>query len=406
MTVIIFTTIIAGAHNQPAMQEVPMSEAVQQITARRAAPEPSGSSTAPASEATRRGPGQRTLIASAVAIAAALAGIGWIAMSPSTEATDDAYVAADSTSVAPKVRGLVSAVLVRDNQAVHAGDPLVRIDPEEFDAKLLAAQASLADAKANVASARAALVSLGAEERLDAAQVTAARTQIRSSTAEAERADADRRRYDTLVATGAVARRDADTYRTTAVSAEQAAAKTAALLAVAQRKSGVTSAKRPGLEAALDKALAGQQQAQAAIDLARQDQGHTLIRAAVDGTVGNRQVRVGDYVQPGSRLLTLVPLNALYITANFKETQMRHMRVGQSVTIAVDALGHGLKGTVESIAPGSGSSFSLLPFEPGTGNFTKIVQRVPVRIRFDASQAGAEQLRPGLSVTAKVKVGD
>jgi membrane fusion protein (multidrug efflux system) len=377
------------------MQEVPMSEAVQQITARRAAPEPSGSSTAPASEATRRGPGQRTLIASAVAIAAALAGIGWIAMSPSTEATDDAYVAADSTSVAPKVRGLVSAVLVRDNQAVHAGDPLVRIDPEEFDAKLLAAQASLADAKANVASARAALVSLGAEERLDAAQVTAARTQIRSSTAEAERADADRRRYDTLVATGAVARRDADTYRTTAVSAEQAAAKTAALLAVAQRKSGVTSAKRPGLEAALDKALAGQQQAQAAIDLARQDQGHTLIRAAVDGTVGNRQVRVGDYVQPGSRLLTLVPLNALYITANFKETQMRHMRVGQSVTIAVDALGHGLKGTVESIAPGSGSSFSLLPFEPGTGNFTKIVQRVPVRIRFDASQAGAEQLRPG-----------
>ena len=175
---------------------------------------------------------------------------------------------------------------------------------------------------------------------------------------------------------------------------------------MAQRESGVTSAKRPGLEAALDKALAGQQQAQAAIDLARQDQGHALIRAAVDGTVGNRQVRVGDYVQPGSRLLTLVPMNALYITANFKETQMRHMRVGQSVTIAVDALGHGLKGTVESIAPGSGSSFSLLPFEPGTGNFTKIVQRVPVRIRFDASQTGAELLRPGLSVTAKVRVGD
>jgi len=383
-----------------------MSEAVQQITARRAEPEPSGHGAAQAPETTRRGPGKRTVIASALAIAAALAGIGWIAMSPSTESTDDAYVAADSTSVAPKVRGLVSAVLVRDNQAVHAGDPLVSIDPEEFDAKLSAAQASLADARANVASARAALVSLGAEESLNAAQVTAARTQIRSTTAEAERADTDRRRYDTLVATGAVARRDADTYRTTAVSAEQAAARSAALLAVAQRTSGVTSAKRPGLQAALDKALAGQQQAQAAIDLARQDQGHALIRAAVDGTVGNRQVRVGDYVQPGSRLLTLVPMNALYVTANFKETQMRHMRVGQSVTIAVDALGHGLKGTVESIAPGSGSSFSLLPFEPGTGNFTKIVQRVPVRIRFDASQAGADLLRPGLSVTAKVRVGD
>ncbi|WP_157098872.1 HlyD family secretion protein [Novosphingobium rosa] len=383
-----------------------MSEAVQQITARRAEPEPSGHGAAQAPETARGGAGRRTVIASAIALGVALAGIGWIAMSPATESTDDAYVAADSTSVAPKVRGLVSAVLVRDNQAVHAGDPLVRIDPEEFDARLLAAQASLADARANVASARAALVSLGAEERLNAAQVTAARTQIRSSTAEAERADADRRRYDTLVATGAVARRDADTYRTTAVSAEQAAAKTAALLAVAQRESGVTSARRPGLEAALDKALAGQQQAQAAIDLARQDQGHALIRAAVDGVVGNRQVRVGDYVQPGSRLLTLVPMHALYITANFKETQMRHMRVGQSVTIAVDALGHGLRGTVESIAPGSGSSFSLLPFEPGTGNFTKIVQRVPVRIRFDGSQAGAELLRPGLSVTARVKVGD
>ncbi len=142
----------------------------------------------------------------------------------------------------------------------------------------------------------------------------------------------------------------------------------------------------------------------AALDLARQDQGHALIRAAVDGVVGNRQVRVGDYVQPGSRLLTLVPMHALYVTANFKETQTRDMRPGQPATIRVDALDHPLTGRVESFAPGTGSSFSLLPFEPGTGNFTKIVQRVPVRIRFDPGQAIDQALRPGLSVTAKVRL--
>jgi len=351
----------------------------------------------------RRGPGRRTIVVTVIAIVAALAGIVWITMRPSSESTDDAYVAADSTTVAPKVRGLVSAVLVRDNQPVHAGDPLVRIDPEEFDARLQSARAALADAKADVASARAALVSLDAEERLAAANVVATQTQIRSSAAEAARADADRTRYDNLVATGAVARRDADTYRATAVTAEQAQARAAALFSVAERESGVTAAKRPGLEAALQKAQAAELQAQAAIDLARQDQGHTLVRAAVDGVIGNRQVRVGDYVQPGTRLLTLVPMDALYVTANFKETQLRDMRVGQPAAIYVDQLGGSLKGHVESFAPGSGSSFSLLPFEPGTGNFTKIVQRVPVRIRFDPGQFDARALRPGLSVTARVR---
>ncbi len=121
--------------------------------------------------------------------------------------------------------------------------------------------------------------------------------------------------------------------------------------------------------------------------------------------IGNRQVRVGDYVQPGSLLLTVVPMQALYVTANFKETQIRRMAPGEAATIAVDALGSKtLHGTVDSLAPGSGSTFSLLPFEPGTGNFTKIVQRVPVRIRLDPGQPGLNVLRPGLSVTAKVRL--
>jgi membrane fusion protein (multidrug efflux system) len=355
-------------------------------------------------EPLRTGPGRRTLLVSGLALAAAGVGAFWITARPSSETTDDAYVAADSTTVAPKVRGLVGAVLVRDNQVVHAGDPLVRIDPEEFDAKAATGRADLADADAEIASARAALVSLAAEERLASANVVAARTAIRSSGAEAKRAETDRRRYDALVATGAVAKRDADTYRTAAIGAQQASARAQALLAVSEREAGVTSARRATLLAALQKAQAARLRAAAALDLARQDQRHTVIRAAIDGVVGNRQVRVGDYVQPGTRLLTLVPMGALYVTANFKETQTRDMRVGQRATIDVDALGRELTGRVESFAPGSGSSFSLLPFEPGTGNFTKIVQRVPVRIRFDPGQASDAGLRPGLSVTAKVRL--
>jgi membrane fusion protein (multidrug efflux system) len=352
-----------------------------------------------------RGRMPQALLVSAAAGVVALAGVLWITAAPSSETTDDAYLAADSTTVAPKVRGLVAQVLVRDNQVVHAGDPLVRIDAEEFDARAASAAADLADAAAAVASAKAALISQAADERLAAAQVVATRTTIRSSVAEADRASADRRRYDALASAGAVARRDAEIYRTGSIGAEQAAARAQAELAVAQQQAGAARARRPGLQAAVLKAQAEQQRATAQLALARQDQRHTLVRAAISGTVGNRQARVGDYVQPGSRLMTLVPTGALYVTANFKETQTRRMRVGQPVTVRVDALGGGeLEGRVESLAPGSGSTFALLPFEPGTGNFTKIVQRIPVRIRLDPGQPALAQLRPGLSVTAKVHV--
>ena len=167
-------------------------------------PEPQSTDEAPPA---RQRPGRRTLLVSGLALAVAAGGALWITASPSTESTDDAYIASDATTVAPKVRGLVGAVLVRDNQPVHAGDPLVRIDPEEFDARVASAEADRADATADVAAARAALVSLAAEERLAAANVIATRTNIRSSGAEAARAAADRRRYDALVATGAVAKR-------------------------------------------------------------------------------------------------------------------------------------------------------------------------------------------------------
>jgi membrane fusion protein (multidrug efflux system) len=348
----------------------------------------------------------RALIVLALALLLAGGGSAWILAPATSESTDDAYVGVDATTIAPKVRGLVAEVLVRDNQSVRVGDPLVRIDAEEYDARVASARADLMDARAGVAAARAALVSLDAEQRLAVANVSAAETAIKSSTAQSERAGEDSRRYDALVAGGAVALRDAEAVRAGAITAAQDAAHATAMLEVARDAVAVTAAKRPGLEAALRKALATVQHARSALDLALQDQSHTLIRAPIDGTVGNRQVQQGDYVQPGTRLLTLVPIQALYVTANYKETQTGRMRPGQRATIRVDALSdRRFQGVIESLAPGSGSQFALLPFEPGTGNFTKIVQRIPVRIRFDAGQPALAALRPGLSVTARVTLG-
>jgi len=347
----------------------------------------------------------RTFLAVGAAVVIAAAGAVYIASPKATESTDAAYIQADSSVVAPKVRGLVAEVLVSHNQPVRRGDPLIRIDPEEFDAKVASAQADLQNALAAVASAKAALVSLDAEQALAAANVRAAETSIRSADAQNTRADADRRRFDNLVASGAVARRDADTYRAAAITAQSDADHSRAELDVSRSQASVTAAKRATLTAALAEANAGVSRAQAALALARQDQDHTVVRASIDGQVGDRQVEPGDYVQPGTRLLTIVPMNALYVTANFKETQVARMTIGQPATIKVDALpGRVFKGEVDSFAPGSGSQFSLLPFEPGTGNFTKIVQRVPVHIRLDPGQAGLDRLRPGLSTTVKVRL--
>ena len=347
----------------------------------------------------------RTLLAVGAAVVIAVAGAVYIASPKPSESTDAAYIQADSSVVAPKVRGLVAEVLVSHNQLVKRGDPLIRIDPEEFDARVASAEADLQNALATVASAKAALVSLDAEQALAAANVRAAQTSIRSADAQNARADADRKRFDNLVASGAVARRDADTYRAAAITAQSDADHSRAELDVSRNQAAVTQAKRATLEAGLAQALAAVARAQAALALARQDQDHTVVRASIDGQVGDRQVEPGDYVQPGTRLLTVVPMNALYVTANFKETQVARMTVGQPATIKVDALpGRSFKGEVDSFAPGSGSQFSLLPFEPGTGNFTKIVQRVPVRIRLDPGQTGLDHLRPGLSTTVKVRL--
>jgi membrane fusion protein (multidrug efflux system) len=348
---------------------------------------------------------RNAMVVGLIALVIAVAGILWLMAPRTSESTDNAYLRADSSAVAPKVGGLVSAILVKDNQIVRAGQPLIRIDTQDYDARLAAARADVADSDAGVATARANLAALGAEEQLAAANLSAAGTGIASADAEYARAAADRGRYNALLAKGFATRRDAERINAAAVGAASAADRSRAERKVAAQQAGVARARRPVLEAQVQAAQAAALRARAALDLAQQNRDHTIVFAPIDGAVGNRQAQVGDFVQPGSRVLTLVPTGALYVVANFKETQTGVMRVGQKAEVYVDALGgRTLTGVVDSFAPGSGSEFTLLPFEPGSGNFTKIVQRVGVRIRLDPNQDAVTTLRPGLSVTAKVYV--
>ena len=348
---------------------------------------------------------RKAIVAVGIAALVALAGVVYILMPKRSVSTDNAYLQADSAIVSPKVRGLIARVLVDHNQHVHRGDVLVQIDPEEFDARVGAATADLEGARAAVESARAALVSLNAEEQLAASNVRAAQISIRSADAQSDLAQANQKRYDSLVDSGAVARLEADQIRATAVSAVVNAQNSRVAYDVSRNQAAVTGARRALLQASLSQSIAAVSRAQAALELAKQDRDHATIRAPIDGVVGDRRIEVGDFVDAGTRLMTIVPLEALYVVANFKETQTNRMTVGQPAEVEVDALpGTTLRGQVDSFAPGSGSQFALLPFEPGTGNFTKIVQRVPVRIRFEPGQRDLVRLRPGLSTKVSVRL--
>jgi membrane fusion protein (multidrug efflux system) len=341
----------------------------------------------------------------AIAVVVAVAGALYIVLPKGDVSTDAAYLDADVSTVSPRIRGLIAEVLVTHNEPVKAGQPLLRIDPEEFDAREAAASANLQTAQAAVLAAKAAFVELDAEERLAASGIAAARASVAAGEAQSEQAASDRARFEALAEAGAASKRDADQFRASAISAASETQRLRAQLGVSQSQAAATRAKRQMLAANLAQAEAQAASAQASLDLARQDKAHTTITSPIDGVVGDRQAEPGDFVQPGTRLMTIVPLGALYVTANFKETQVSRMTAGQPADITVDALpGVTFKGKVESFAPGSGSQFSLLPFEPGTGNFTKVVQRVPVRIRLEPGQIGLDRLRPGLSTTVTVNL--
>ncbi|MNM72796.1 Multidrug export protein EmrA [compost metagenome] len=317
----------------------------------------------------------------------------WWLASRFIEGTDDAYVGADVTIISAKVPGYISEVTVLDNQFVKAGDVLARIDVRDY-------RAALAKAEGAVAAQQASLVNLDAIEQLQQAVINQAKAQIDAADAEAQRAGSDHTRYQTLVRTQAVSVQSAQQVEATWKAARADRARADAGLMAARRQLDVIDSQRGQAQAAL-------QQAQAEREQALLNIGYTELRAPVDGYVGNRRARVGAYAAAGSQLLSVVPAKGLWIDANFKEDQLAHMQVGQAVSIRADILpGREFHGHVESLAPATGAQFSVLPPENATGNFTKIVQRVPVRVRLDSADADFGALRPGLSVVAQVNTRD
>ncbi|RZF65161.1 HlyD family secretion protein [Sphingomonas populi] len=305
------------------------------------------------------------------------------------QSTDDATIAADAVVVAPKVSGYVEQVLVIDNQDVKAGDPLVRIDPRDYRAKAEQAQAQIAQATATTENARAGI----AEQY---AAIDQARAQLAAARAKAAHDAAEVARYTPLAASGAETRQQLAQLQIAAKqSSADARAQAAALVAQERRITSIRAQVRQGEAQA--------QGARAQLSAANVDVGATILRAAINGRVGDKTVTLGQFAQAGTRLMSLVPLDKIYVTANFKETQLALMRAGQPATIEVDALGGTeLHGHVESVSPGTGGQFSLLPPQNATGNFTKIVQRVPIRIAIEATPAARRLLVPGLSVTVTV----
>jgi membrane fusion protein (multidrug efflux system) len=329
---------------------------------------------------------RRVLMAGAAV--AVLAGASWYGWDYWTVgrfevSTDDAYVKADNTTIAPKVSGYLTDVLVGDNQRVTAGQVLARIDDRDF-------KVALDQTKADVAAAQAALASKQAQLDVQEAVIAAAKATIEVDTATKTFASQENKRYTDLAATG----------YGSVQNAQQAQAKNAgADAAIMRDKANLVSAEKQVelLKAEIAQAVAAAARAAALQRQAELNLSYTTITAPIDGVVGNRTLRVGQLVQAGTQLMSLVPASGAYVVANFKETQLTHVREGQPVDLEVDMFpGQVVHGHVDSLAPASGQEFALLPPDNATGNFTKVVQRIPVKIALDG---GAPiELRPGMSV--------
>jgi membrane fusion protein (multidrug efflux system) len=305
------------------------------------------------------------------------------------ESTDDAYIGGDLTVIAPEVAGFISRIDVRDNQQVHAGDPLIKLDDRDY-------RAGLAKADAAVAMGQATLTNLDATRHLQDAVVIQSQADVATADAEIIRTHDDQVRYKRMVADGSVSIQSAEAAETAYKQAVASGEKARGGLAAAQRQLDVIQTQK-------QEAMASLQQAIAERDAARLNLGYTELRAPVDGTVGNRSAQVGAYAATGSQLISLIPARGLWVDANFKEDQLARIHTGLPATVTVDSIpGKTFRGHVVSIAPATGAEFSVLPPENATGNFTKIVQRVAVRIVFDDEASALGQLRPGLSVIANV----
>jgi membrane fusion protein (multidrug efflux system) len=303
--------------------------------------------------------------------------------------TDDAYVQVDMASVAPKITGYVEHVAATENEHVKAGDPLVTIDAGDY-------RIALEEARAKIATEEKTLDRIDAQIEAAKASLQQAEAQKAAAVAAADNAKRTRDRAQRLVATKVGTQAQLDDAQTAVEQADANLSGADAQIAAANANIGVLKAQYEEAKSSI-----------ASLDLARdkamRDLSFTVLRAPYDGVVGNLSVKEGDLVSPGQKLGVVVPLNKLYITANFKETQLAKMEPGEKVHVSVDAMdGGGFEGTLSSLAPASGALFSLLPPENATGNFTKVVQRVPVRIEIPADVLAKGKLRAGLSVVVDV----
>jgi membrane fusion protein (multidrug efflux system) len=328
----------------------------------------------------------------ALAVVAGAAWYGWDywTVGQYLVSTDDAYVKADNTTVAPKVSGYLHQVLVGDNERVKAGQILARIDDRDF-------KVALDQADADVAATQAAIASKQAQLEVQQAVINAAKATIDVDQAALTFAAQDNKRYTDLAATGSGSVQNAQQAQSRIASANAVLARDAANLISAQRQVDLLKAEIVQATATRARAVALQSQAQLNL-------GYTAIVAPVDGVVGNRTLRTGQFVQAGTQLMSVVPVSGAYIVANFKETQLTDVRKGQAVDIEVDMFpGHTVHGHVDSIAPASGQEFALLPPDNATGNFTKVVQRIPVKIALDGGNNALVELRPGMSVIPTIE---
>ena len=305
------------------------------------------------------------------------------------QATDDAYLQSDLTPISAKVPGYIREAPVQDFQRVKAGQVIATLVDDDY-------KAAVAQSEANLAAAKAQLDTLRAQHDLQQANVEAAKAVIASTAAQAEQNTRDLARQKQLFATGSSSTEAAEKLRTLQAQLKAQLSQNRAQAAAAQRQLAVLSAQA-------DQATAAVAAQQAAVQLSHINLGYTRIVAPEDGVISLRQVHPGQLVGVGGQVTTLTPLPRIWVIANYKETQLTHMAVGETAEITVDTFpGHKLKGHVLAFAPGSGAQFALLPPDNATGNFTKVVQRIAVKIAIDDADGLADRLRPGMSVEARV----
>ena len=350
---------------------------------------------APTAPAAANGDGNRRIrtvlfiVLAVIAVVGIGYGVRWLVYGRYIESTDDAYLRADTVTVAPRVNGYIDQIYVIDNQIVKAGDPLVRIDLRNYQALLTQQDAAVNARSADLQTAENQL----AQQQ---AAVEQARAQLVGAQANAKFARDEADRYQGLRDAGV------ETDQRYAQAVNQRNQDAAAVLG-AEANVKVAERQLETMRSQINQTRAQLAGARAATNTAQLNLDDTIVRASINGRIGDKTAQVGQFVQAGTRLMSVVPVQDVYLVANYKETQVQRMKVGQKAVVKVDAVGDAaIPGVIDSFAPGTGAQFALLPPENATGNFIKIVQRVPVRIKLTPAKEVAARLLPGLSVSVSI----